>query len=341
MRVISKIRRKAATMTLGEMAAEALSQVNKRVVGSYRRVTDRKDSTFITDDELSRSIIGQDLSALLQSFRAPGRPRLTAGLVDLKSTVRHLSRIYPLAPHDTISRAAAVLDHKITLFGRGFSLGGNIDWQKDPASGVRWPLVHYTRVPIVMGSGGDARVVWELNRMHHLVTLGQAYAYTHDERFTEEFLIQLSGWYEQNPPKFGINWTVAMEAAIRSVNIIAALDLFRDSRLLDPDSFALIVKVLIAHGRYIEQNLETTPTFASNHYLSDLIGLFVIGATLPELADSMGWVGTGVCGLLQGMDCQILADGVNYEGTTAYHRFVIELYFLFIELSSRQIGRPR
>jgi hypothetical protein len=322
-------------MTPGELAAEALSRVNSRLVRSYRRLTDRKGLTYITDDELSRSIVGGDISALLHGFRDTRRQRLTAGFVDLQSTVRDLSRIYPLAPHDTVSRAAAILDHKITLFGRGFSLGRDIDWQQDPSSGIRWPLVHYTKVPIGIGSSADARVVWELNRMHHLVTLGQAYAYTRDERFTEEFLLQIAAWYGQNPPKFGINWTVAMEAAIRSINIIAALDLFRDSRLLDSDSFALIIKLLIAHGRYIQENLEATPTAASNHYLSDLIGLFVIGATLPELVESVGWVATAVSGLLREMDRQILPDGVDYEGSTAYHRLVLEIYFLFFELSDR------
>src|SRR5262249_8268101 len=136
-------------------------------------------------------------------------------------------------------------------------------------------------------------------------------------------------------PSFGINWTVAMEAAIRSVNIIAALDLFRDSSLLDADSFGLILKLLIAHGRYIEENLESSPTLNSNHYLSDLIGLFVIAATLPELAESPTWIETGISGLLKEMDRQILPDGVDYEGSTAYHRFVLELYYTFFHLSSR------
>src|SRR5262249_8301545 len=197
------------------------------------------------------------------------------------------------------------------------------------------PLLHYTREPIRIGSGADARIVWELNRLHHLVTLGQAYAHTRDERFSEEFLIQLASWHRQNPPNFGINWTVAMKAAIRSVNIIAAVDLFRDSSLLDADSFALVLKLLIAHARYIEQNLESSPSLNSNHYLSDLIGLFVIGATLPELAESPTWIETGISGLLKEMDRQILPDGVDYESSTAYHRFVLELYYTFFHLSSR------
>lgn len=335
MSIISKIKNKARTLTPAEMAAEALSRVNKRLARTYRRATDRKDSTYVTDADLARAIVGQDISAFLNSFKSPGHPRLTAGFDDLRATVRELTRIHPTAPHDIVSRAGAVLKHKIALFGRAFAFGPDIDWQQDPASGVRWPDQHYTSVPIRIGSGADARIVWELNRMHHLVTLGQAFAITGDERFTEEFLVQIASWYDQNPPKFGINWTVAMEAAIRSVNIVAALDLFRNSILLDSDSFGLIIKLLISHGQYIKENLESSPTITSNHYLSDLTGLFVIGAMLPELAESATWVETGASGLLEEMDRQILPDGVDYEGSTAYHRFVLELYFAFFHLSNR------
>jgi hypothetical protein len=330
-----KLRDKARTLTAAELAAEGLSRANKHLTRSFRRAIDRQDATYISDDELARSVVGGEISAMLSSLRSPTRPMLTAGLTDLKTTVRDVSRIYPLAPHDTVSRAAAILEHKITLFERGFQLGSDIDWHQDPASKARWPLVHYTRVPIRIGGGADARIVWELNRMHHLVTLGQAYAYTRDERFTEEFLIQIASWYRLNPPKFGINWTVAMEAAIRSVNIIAALGLFRDSVLLDDTSFGLIVKLLISHARFIADNLESSPTMASNHYLSDLIGLFVIAASLPELTESPRWIETAASELIREMDRQILPDGVDYEGSTAYHRFVLELYFLFFHLCGR------
>jgi hypothetical protein len=68
-------------------------------------------------------------------------------------------------------------------------------------------------VPVVLGEGADVRVVWELNRLHHLVTLGRAYLLTDDERYTEEFLLQLKSWHEANPPHFGVNWTVQRECS--------------------------------------------------------------------------------------------------------------------------------
>jgi hypothetical protein len=82
---------------------------------------------------------------------------------------------------------------------------------------------------VVISPGADVRVVWELNRLHHLVTLGRAYLLTGNERYTEEFLLQLASWYEANPPNFGANWVTAMEAGIRAVNITIALAMFRFS----------------------------------------------------------------------------------------------------------------
>jgi len=39
--------------------------------------------------------------------------------------------------------------------------------------------------------------LWELNRLGHLITLGQAYALTKEEDFAAEFFEQVEGWYEQ------------------------------------------------------------------------------------------------------------------------------------------------
>src|SRR5205085_8175153 len=111
-------------------------------------------------------------------------------------------------------------------------------------------------MPVAQGKSSDVRAVWELNRLHHLVTLGRAYALSNDERYTTGFIHQLTSWCEANPPNFGINWLVAMEAGIRAVNMIAALDLFRASPMLTDVVIELILKMLLAHGRFIRANLE-------------------------------------------------------------------------------------
>jgi len=126
---------------------------------------------------------------------------------------------------------------------------------------------------------------------------------------------------------------VAMEAAIRAVNLIAALDLFRFSPLLDEGALRLMLKNLISHGRFIRSNLEFSHTTASNHYLSDLIGLYVIGLTLPYIQESASWVSFSAGRILEELDRQVLPDGVDYEGSTSYHRLVLEIFATFFAMS--------
>jgi len=259
--------------------------------------------------------------------------RLLPGLTNLDRTAEIIKELFPESIDEVRREADAIIAHRINLFGRVHQFGRQIDWHCDPVSGVRWPLEHFTRMPLTLEELGDVRVVWELNRLHHFTTLGCAYALTGDERFAEEFLLLLASWCDANPPRFGVNWTVAMEVAIRAVNIIAAVEMFRGSPCLNDSAIEMILKTLIAHGRFIRANLEFSNRAPSNHYLSDLIGLFVIGAAFPELRESRSWMSYSARRLLREMDRQVLADGVDYEGATGYHRFVLEIFALFFSMS--------
>ena len=70
--------------------------------------------------------------------------------------------------------------------------------------------------------GSDVRVLWELNRLGHFITLARAYALTKDERYSAEFFSQLRSWDQQNPYGRGANWSCAMEVALRVMNLLAA-----------------------------------------------------------------------------------------------------------------------
>jgi hypothetical protein len=63
--------------------------------------------------------------------------------------------------------------------------------------------------------------------------------------------------------------------------------------------------------------------------------LFAIGATLPDFNESTNWLAFTAARIQTEMGKQVLPDGVNYEGTIAYHRFVIEIFTLFYVISSR------
>ena len=319
-------------MTIGELAGEASLRARKRISRAISRASDSPQSTYVSDADLRRSLGGKSIADVASRIRTSPQPRLVPGLADLNSTAAAIKHSFPDSIEQSRLEAEAILDHRITLFGRVVDLGPKLDWHRDPHADARWQLVHFTRVPLVIAQGADVRVVWELNRLHHLVALGRAYLLTSDERYSEEFLLQLASWYEDNPPRFGVNWTVAMEAGIRAVNIIAALEMFRGSPNVTDQAIELILKMLLAHGRFIRANLEFSYRTPSNHYLSDLIGLFAIGETVPELREARGWRDYSAPRLVKEMNRQVLADGVDYEGSTGYHRFVLEIFSLFFSL---------
>ncbi len=334
---IKGIRKKLKGLTAREIAAESLLRARRAITHTANRASGSIDSAYVSDDELSRSLGGVPISEIAERLREPGRISITAGLSDLEETARTVKEFFPESVRQTIEEADDILAGRIQVFEHKCDVGRPVDWHRDPLSGTRWPLEHFTRVQLRPRAGADARAVWELNRLHHLTTLGRAYALTGDERYTEEFLIQLASWVEKNPPGFGVNWVVAMEAAIRSINAIAAFEMFRHSPNITDDAVALILKMIIAHGEFISSNLEYSHIVTSNHYLADLIGLFAIGLTIPELKQSQGWASYGAEKLLSEMRRQVLPDGVDYEGSTAYHRLVLEMYALFFGIS-RQAG---
>ena len=203
------------------------------------------------------------------------------------------------------------------------SFGRETQWRRDPLSNYVWPLDYHRDIKLLRTDGSDIRVLWELNRLGHFLPLACAYASTHDEKYSAEFIAQLKSWNEQNPYGRGPNWTCAMEVALRAINLLAAFEVFRYSPQM-PVKFFL--QLLQQHGNYIRRNLEFSYLATSNHYLSDVVGLLWLGLLLPELREANSWRDFGLGQMLREMDKQVLADGVDFEASTGYHRFVTELF---------------
>ncbi|MBI3651964.1 MAG: alginate lyase family protein [Acidobacteria bacterium] len=319
-------------MTLKELSAEVFLRLRRQASQTYHRAVDDIGKSFLSDDELALALNSASVAQVASQIRAGQMPPLTFGLGDLAKTAAFIAQHLPDTIEQTRREADDILKHRLLIFNRALDFGEVINWHCDIETGTRWPLLHHTLMPIAPGKRADVRAVWELNRLHHLVTLGRAYALTGDERYTTEFIAQLTSWCDLNPPRFGINWTVAMEVGIRAVNLVAALNLFRASPLLTDVVMAVGLKTLLSHGRFIRANLEFSHRVASNHYLSDLIGLFAIGSTFPCFKESKSWVKFSAKELLKQFDKQVLEDGVDFEASIAYHRLVTEIFLLFFTL---------
>jgi hypothetical protein len=258
---------------------------------------------------------------LLRHFRERAGPRFFGGLeaTSCNDSIALRERL--------LEKANEILRHRWPLLGVGIlEFGAEVNWLCDPASGVRWPLEYHGDIKLVRGDGSDVRVLWELNRLGHLLTLGQAYAVAGDERFAEEVFSQIDSWREQNPDLYGPNWTCAIEVALRAMNLLAAFHLFRHSHALNERRLVTTLGLFDEHGRYIRRHLEFSYIATGNHYLADVTGLLWLGIYLPELREAKAWRAFGLRELLREMDKQVLADGADSEASTGYHRFVTELF---------------
>lgn len=263
--------------------------------------------------------------ALLRHFRIGRRPRFFAGVEDSEGTVLELRRRWPGAVDALVAAADGIRAGRLDLLGyRGLEIGTAPDWHRDVVSGIRAPALHWSRLDYLDPAvAGDHKVTWELNRHHHLVTLGRAYRVTGDERYAETFAAHLGGWMDANPPQTGINWASSLELAFRSIAWTWALHLFRPSAHLTPALYGRALAFLHLQGRHVERNLSTW--FSPNtHLTGEALGLFCVGSLFPELAHAARWRARGLAVFAAEMERQVHDDGVYFEQSTWYQRYTAD-----------------
>ncbi|HZV12770.1 MAG TPA: alginate lyase family protein, partial [Candidatus Kapabacteria bacterium] len=128
----------------------------------------------------------------------------------------------------------------------------------------------------------------------------------------------------ENPFCYGIQWGNAMEAAIRACNWIAGAAFFLEEKTLDRRFWEKFLVSLWRHGSFIENNLEITRR-SGNHLIADYTGLAFIGNFFLHTKRGKHWLHIGVSGIEEEILRQTSLDGVDYEKSISYHRFVAEM----------------
>jgi uncharacterized heparinase superfamily protein len=273
---------------------------------------------------------------------------------DLEPRCRAVAATRPDHVRSVLDAAGGILDGRFDLLGSGelrpLRPDGGLDWHRDFGSGLAWPAdTYHTDLVIVRGDGSDVKLPWELSRCQHLLVLGQAYGlapHVKPQREAEALRrscaaaarSQVDDWIRTNPRGLGVNWTCAMEVALRAVAWLAVLGLLRGAAELDDAFVERVVGALWMHGRHIRGNLEVgADGLTSNHYLADVVGLYALALALPELAEAEEWERFAGRALEEEMQREVHADGVDFERSSAYHRLVAEM-FLYAALLARAQG---
>ncbi len=254
-------------------------------------------------------------------------PVFFAGVRDGRSAEEMRSPRWQREREVLAAAADAVVAGQFALLGHGtLSFGMPIDWHLDPVSQKRAPRIHWSRIPYLDAELiGDHKVIWEVNRHQHFVTLGRAFQVTRDAKYAECFVEHLTSWMDANPPKQGVNWASSLEVGYRAIAWLWAIELFRGAAALTPAVLARTLKYLYIHGRHLEQFLSTY--FSPNtHLTGEALALLYLGVLLPEVKRARQWRRLGWRILDEQLPRQVLADGVYFEQASYYHRYTVDIY---------------
>lgn len=238
---------------------------------------------------------------------------------------------------EILNEANQIICHRFRIFPKiEVNAGQDVNWHRDYLSETDYPPSYYRRLELRNPSRpDDPKVPWELSRFHHGLRMAQAYALSGDEKYAEGFLRLFVDWCERNPWKFGVNWTCAMEVAIRACNWIAAFELVRNSKSVRPVHLRRFRNSLEEHLSFIFDNLEWSEEATTNHYIADLLGLVIITASHPELPGASEAQEFGFQQLEKEADKQFYVDGGNWESSTTYQRFVTEMLLIAALIAKR------
>jgi uncharacterized heparinase superfamily protein len=242
---------------------------------------------------------------------------------------KELDIVIPGESSRVIALADQTLGLKINILGSGVTtLAFPISWDVDFKAQVSWPLDFFRDIDILNPySNSDVKVPWELSRLQWLIPVGQAYMLTNDEKYADFALKILTDWILANPYGRGVNWAIAMEAAMRIFTWTWLFHVFKFSAAWKNSKFQIsFLRSLFEHAVFVKCYFEDYGV-GGNHCTADASALVFAGLFFGESKTTTTWEVFGWSMLSKEMPLQVFPDGVNFEGSIAYHRFVLELFF--------------
>ena len=169
---------------------------------------------------------------------------------------------------------------------------------------------------------GDIRTNWELNRHFQFAALAKSYYCTRDEKYYSELKELFYDWNKHNLFLHGVEWTSAMEVAIRVNSWVYTYAFLKKAKCEE------ILLNNIEHGIFVmvDYILKHRARFSSanNHLIVEMYSVALVGI----ISGCSHWKNEALKILTEELPRQNYSDGVNKEMSIHYQSFVMEAYGL-------------
>ena len=243
----------------------------------------------------------------------------------------------PYSFRSIMEKAEHICRHTISLpTGHTAEFGTFINWFSD-FNGKSWMFLHISdfikklsdKALMKQYDINNLPISMEFNKHAHLIDLGRAYFMTGDEKYTQEFVIQLEDWIERNPVNCGISWVDAMTCSQRVISWLFSLSMFINSTYLRGENFYLIMRSLLLHGAYLAEALNDK-NLRPSRMIACACALYLFTLTFPEFECSAHWKSKALRLLESEASAQFLPDGVYRERSIGMQMLLTEFLMLSI-----------
>lgn len=232
---------------------------------------------------------------------------------------------------ETLIKADLACAREFTVLGVGpWRFKDEIDWSTD-LLGRTWmkgsfeELRHriYHDFPHNEHVIGDIKVPWDFNKHLHFFDIARAYILTGDEKYPREFKSQIESWWNQNPFSRNLAWMEPLIVAQRALSWLFAMRFLIHSPVIDEEFYIRFMASLYNHLQWIQLQYEIDDR-STNHLIGNIAGVLAITSFFPGFDISAQSEKRALELIAEQLQKQIYPDGVHYEQSVSYHRYVLE-----------------
>jgi len=225
------------------------------------------------------------------------------------------------------------------IFDISFNPEDEINWHLDLQSGKEFPKIFSKKIDIRSDRYGNAKYVWELNRLQFLPSIAFRYKQTQDSKYLNLIQQIITSWIDDNPFLLGVNWYSNIEINIRLLNWFLCWQILDVEKLVNQNP---IFKKFVGEKWIVSIYMHCAYSFshpskyssANNHTIAEACGLFVASSFWP-FEKSIKWQKYSKKILEKEIQRQHSSKGINKEEAAGYIQFVTDFLLLAYLVSQK------